>query len=254
MPRIARKDIGTPFLHIMVQGVNKEFIFFNNEHIERYLDIIEKYKIDYDFTIIAYCIMNNHAHFLIYTKDIEKFGKFMQKVNLIYAQFYNREQKRCGVLFRNRYQAEPILNKKHLINCIKYIHDNPVNAGIVQRGEDYKYSSCINYINNRGETKSPIMKEIFGTECDYKELFEHLYLRRFIDADEDINVLNQYIEEGIKEFVINNQITIHDVFSNREILKKLIFFLNQNCNIKYIEIRNYFEMSRRVMQTLKIEE
>ena len=158
LPRIARKDLGSPFFHVMVQGVNKEYIFYDNEHIERYLDIIQKNKRDYEFTIIAYCIMNNHAHFLIYAKDIEQFGKFMQKINLIYAQFYNREQKRCGVLFRNRYQAEAILTKQYLINCIKYIHDNPLKAGIVKRSEDYKYSSCSNYMKNIGECKEELLR------------------------------------------------------------------------------------------------
>ena len=80
--------------------------------------------------------MNNHAHFLIYTQDLEDFSKFMHRVNLIYAQKYNKEKNRCGVLFRNRYESEPIYNEKYLINCIKYIHDNPVKAGIVKKNEE----------------------------------------------------------------------------------------------------------------------
>ena len=251
MPRDSRKKLGSPFLHVMVQGVNKEYIFYNNEHIERYLDIIEKNKKDYDFTIIAYCIMNNHAHFLIYTKDIEKFGKFMQKVNLIYAQFYNKEQNRCGVLFRNRYKAEAIFNRKYLVSCIKYIHNNPLKAGMVKRCEEYKYSSYNDYINNMGKSQSPIMKKIFGKECDYKKIFEKLYSRRFIDIEEDANTLNEYIEEGTKEFIESNKIKPCDIFANREILKKLIYFLKETCKIKYVEIRNYFEIPRGIMETLK---
>ena len=253
MPRNSRKNIGSPFLHVMVQGVNKEYIFFNNEHIERYLDIIKKNKEDYNFSIIAYCIMNNHAHFLVYTEDVEKFGKFMQKVNLNYAQFYNKEQERCGVLFRNRYQAEPILNKKYLINCIKYIHDNPLKAGMVERCEDYKYSSYNDYINNRGVSKCAIMQEIFGKECNYEDLFKNTSSTRFIDIEENINSLNEYISEGIKEFIKNNKLNIYEIFSNREALKELIFFLKENCRIKYVEIRNYFEISRGQMDILKIK-
>ena len=173
MPRIARKDLNTPFLHVMVQGVNKEYIFYDNEHIEEYLKIIEKNKKDYDFTIIAYCIMNNHAHFLVYVEDIAAYGKFMQKINLNYAQKYNKEKNRCGVLFRNRYQIEPIIEQKYLINCIKYIHDNPVKAGMVRKCEEYKYSSCKNYMNNAGESQSRIMIEIFGKDCDYKALLKN---------------------------------------------------------------------------------
>lgn len=253
MPRIARKNLGTPFLHVMVQGVNKEYIFYDEEHIKRYLKLIKSNKKNYNFTIIAYCIMNNHAHFLIYTQDIKKFGQFMQKVNLIYAQKYNKEKKRCGVLFRNRYQTEPIYNEKYLINCIKYIHDNPVKAGIVKKSEEYKYSSCYNYMNNIGECKSEIMKELLGKNCDFKLLFENLYSKRFMDNDEDLSVVNEYITDGIREFVNNNKINYYNIFDNRKILKELIYFLKEHCNIKYVEIRNYFDIPRTKIDMLKIK-
>ncbi len=253
MSRIARRDIGGPLLHVMVQGVNKEYIFYDKEHIERYIELIGKYKKDYDFTIISYCIMNNHAHFLIYTENVCQFGKFMQKVNLIYAQFYNKEQNRYGVLFRNRYKAECILNQKYLINCIKYIHDNPVKAGMVKKGEDYKYSSCSNYMKNRGECKSPIMQQIFGAECDFKLIFENLHLRRFIDVEEDMDTINEYIKEGIKEFAEEYDFKIYDIFSDREILKRLIAFLNENCNLKYVEIQNFLGITRGVMKNLRVK-
>ena len=92
MPRIARKDVKSPFLHIMVQGINKEYIFYKEEYIKYYLKIIKSNIKYYNCTIIAYCIMNNHAHFLIYTKDVGKLGKFMQKVNLKYAQCITKKK------------------------------------------------------------------------------------------------------------------------------------------------------------------
>ena len=97
MSRVARKDFKTPFLHIMVQGINKEYIFENNKHIEKYLNIIDIINEKHNLTIIAYCIMNNHAHFLIYSKDIYEISKFIQKTNLIYANYYNKEKNRVGV-------------------------------------------------------------------------------------------------------------------------------------------------------------
>ncbi len=120
IPRIARKNLDTPFIHVMVQGVNKEFIFYKNKYIEKYLSIIEANKEKYDFTILAYCVMNNHAHFLVYTEGINDFGKFMHKINLLYAQMYNKEENRYGVLFRNRYKTEPIYDIKYLVNYKVY--------------------------------------------------------------------------------------------------------------------------------------
>lgn len=251
MSRISRKDLGTPFLHVMVQGVNKEYIFYNNQHIEKYLNLIEKNKCNYEFTIIAYCIMNNHAHFLVHTENIEEFGEFMHKVNMIYAQFYNKEQGRCGALFRNRYKTEPIYHKKYLINCIKYIHNNPLKAGMVNKSEEYKYSSCNNYLRNIGESKCRIMEKLFGKECNYNELFQKSYARRFIDVEENMEFLDECIEDGVREFISISKIKLYEILSDRDTLKELIYFLKENCKIKYVEIRNYFEISRGIMETLK---
>lgn len=252
MPRLARKNLNTSFLHVMVQGVNKEYIFESKRYIEKYLEIINKYKEQYNFTIIAYCIMNNHAHFLIYAKDINEFGKFMQRINLIYAQMYNREKNRCGVLFRNRYQTEPIYDIKYLINCIKYIHNNPVNAKMVTKCEDYKYSSYKDYINNTGLTQSKIMKEIFGEKCDYSLLFRETFDKRFLDIDDEYKLnYKKYMIEGIRNFKKENNTDMLDILSNRENFKKLIKFLKEECSFTYVEIQKFFEIPRGTMDCLK---
>ena len=254
MPRKARKDLGTSFLHVMVQGVNKEYIFYKEEYIEEYIKIINRNKSDFKFDILAYCIMNNHAHFLIYSEDINEFGKFMHKTNLMYAQMYNSKEKRYGVLFRNRYQTEPIYKVEYLINCIKYIHNNPIKAKIVQKCEDYKYSSYNDYINNIGVTQSKIMKSIFGSNCNYRILFENTYEKMYMDIDDgNSERANEYINEGINEFKKENNIGIDEILSNREILKKLIYFLKEKCGLKYVEIRNWLGIPRGTMDLLKIK-
>lgn len=253
MPRQARKNLNTPFLHVMVQGVNKEYIFYKNEYIDKYLEIVHRNKKNYNFNILAYCIMNNHAHFLVYTEDIHEFGKFMQKTNLVYAQMYNKSEKRCGVLFRNRYQTEPIFNEHHLINCIKYIHNNPVKAKIVKRCCDYKYSSYNDYINNRGATQTQVMKDLFGTNCNYLQLFEETYEKKYMDiADENSTKIDVYIQEGVTAFIKKENIELTKILSNREILKKLIYFLKENWGLKYADIGNYFEISKGTMNNLKL--
>ena len=253
MPRIARKNLNTSFIHVMVQGVNKEYIFYKEEYIERYLELINKYKENYNFTILAYCIMNNHAHFLVYTEDINDFGKFMQRVNLIYAQMYNREEKRLGVLFRNRYQIEPIYDIKYLINCIKYIHNNPVKAKIVLRCQDYRYSSYKDYINNTGVTKSDIMQEMFGKNCNYIKMFEETFEKKYMDIEEEnYGDKRHYITEGINSFKKHYSKETSDILSNRELFKKLIMFLRNSYGLKYVEIRNFFEIPRGTMDSLKI--
>ena len=164
MPRNPRSSIDNSFLHIMVQGVNKEYIFSTERYIKEYLFLINKYSKEFEINIIAYCIMNNHAHLLVYTEHLDKLGKFMQKVNLKYSHFYNQKEKRVGVLFRNRYKSEAIYNIKYLINCIKYIHMNPVKAEMVKNCEDYPFSSYSDYLYNIGISQSPIVLETLGKD------------------------------------------------------------------------------------------
>lgn len=254
MPRIARKDLGTPFLHVMVQGVNKEYIFYKDEYIEKYLELMKNKIRDYNIEMLAYCMMNNHAHFLMYAELINELGKFMQKVNLNYSQMYNRNEKRCGVLFRNRYQAEPIYDIKYLVNCIKYIHNNPVKAKMVEKCEDYKYSSYNDYVYNKGLSQSKIIKSIFGEKCDFRELFNNTYDKKYMDIEDDNEyTIDDYITQGIAEFKQNENTKIEEIFGNRNVLKRAINYLNKCCGIKYVEIEKYFEISKGTMGNLKIK-
>ncbi len=254
MPRIARKDLRTPFLHVMVQGVNKEYVFNKEENIEKYLKLMSENLKDCSVEMLAYCMMSNHGHFLMYAEHINELGKIMQKVNLIYAQMYNKEENRCGVVFRNRYQVQPIYDIKYLINCIKYIHNNPVKAKIVKNCEDYKYSSYNDYIHNIGLSQNKIIKSTLGEKCNFRELFEIAYDRPFMDIEDDRqSTIGDYIIQGITEFKQNEGIKIEEFFENRNVLKKVINMLNKSYGIKYVEIENYFEISKGTMERLKIK-
>jgi hypothetical protein len=231
IPRIARNNLNTPFLHVMVQGVNKEYIFYKKEYIEKYLNLIKENLEKYDLT---------------------EFGKFMHAVNLNYSRMYNREENRCGVLFRNRYQAEPIYNQKYLINCIKYIHENPVKANIVGKSEDYKYSSVKDYLNNTGATQSKIMKEIFGENFNFKMMLKNAEEKYFLDVEQpSSDEIRKFITNGISEFLSENSISVVDILSDRRHLKDLIVYLNECCNIKYKDIQAFLEVSRNTICSIK---
>ena len=239
----------------MVQGINKEYIFYKKEYIEKYLKLYMKNKEEHHFDLIAYCIMSNHAHFLIYTEDIPDFGNFMKETNQKFAMMYNEEENRCGVVFRNRYRTEQIYDTKYLINCIKYIHNNPVVAKMASSCEDYPYSSYNEYICNGEITKSEIMIKIFGEDRNYSKIFNQTFDRRFMDIEEsNENDTKKYIIEGIREFKEKNNIDLIKIFSNKNCFKEMINFLYKECRIKYVEIRNFFEISKGTLDYLKTED
>ena len=73
MPRRARKDLSASFFHVIVQGLNKEFIFIEDEYKRKYLKLLESEKENYELKIIAYTIMNNHTHIIIYSKKMTNY-------------------------------------------------------------------------------------------------------------------------------------------------------------------------------------
>lgn len=253
MPRLARKNLTTPFLHVMVQGVNKEFVFDDDHCIESYMKIMQEFYPNYGLEFLAYCIMSNHSHFAIYTEDVKQLSEYMYKINSKYARMYNKEHNRCGVLFRNRFQVEPIYSQKHLANCINYIHQNPVKANMVSKCEDYKYSSYNDYKMNKGVAKSEILKKLFGVNSDYLKIFEKDGGKMFMDIEKPSFIeVKEYILNGIKEFKEINNKKLQDILSERETLKYLIKYLKNECGISYVNLRKFFEISYGIMDKLKI--
>ena len=149
MPRIARKNSQSCFYHVIVQGINKEYIFEKEEYIEKYKELIIKKLDESNVIILAYCIMNNHAHLLIFSEKSEYVGKYMQRLNTSYSQFYNKINNRVGYVFRNRYYSQDILTAQQLYNCLRYIHNNPVKAGITRTMKGYKYSSYNEFLGKK---------------------------------------------------------------------------------------------------------
>lgn len=196
MPRIARKDLNSNFFHIIAQGINKEYIFKNEWYIEKYKKILLKDMEIYNISILAYCIMNNHIHLLLYTESNQNMSKFMHHVNLQYGQYYNYKENRVGIVFRNRFLSQAIFNENYLLNCIEYIHNNPVKAKMVTKAEDYKYSSCKFY--TYGEKDFLIRNSILGTLTNINDNNQK---NIFLDVDfSEEDIINEKINEFQKKY------------------------------------------------------
>ena len=244
MPRIARKDYNTSFFHIMVQGINKEHIFNKDHYKEKYMDFMYKYLEKYDVKIIAYCIMSNHAHLLVYVEKISELSEYMRSINTTYALYYNKILKRVGYVFRNRYQVEPIYNDRYLINCIHYIHDNPIKAQICKTMEQYKYSSYYEYKFH----KEKIIKKSLERFKDVTLLYiDSIFTQKeidytYMDYEEDKEILSK--EEIIEKFLKNKNIKKNEIKTNSEYLHSIAIELNKKCRLTHQEIANEFGVNR----------
>ena len=135
------KNYESNYFHVIVQGYEKQYIFDANYFKKKYIELLRKEMNNYEVELLEYCIMDNHAHILLFCQQIEQMSKYMKSVNIQYAILYNRETNRVGYVFRDRFLSEPIMSEKHLYNCIGYIHMNPVKAKITTSPEDYPFSS-----------------------------------------------------------------------------------------------------------------
>ncbi len=245
MARVAREHLCTSFFHVMVQGINKEFIFKNDKYINRYLQLIQKNLKEEDLKIIAFCIMHNHAHLLIQAENIENLSNYMRKLNSMYAQYYNyMENGRVGYVFRDRYKSEPITDKRQLMQCIKYIHQNPVKADIVKQIEEYQYSSYQLYQNGEIKKYGIFTQEEIASICNRDKPCEDEFL------DIDIN-MEKKIDTSISEFVEKEKIKVFEIFEKDDILKKLIKYLKKTKKIRYTDIMKRLDITKGTMERLK---
>lgn len=146
MPRAARKVSETGVYHAMVRGINCQDIFLDDEDRLIFLEKLNIVKERSECNVYAYCLMNNHVHLLI-AENKETIGKTMKRLGSTYVYWYNRKYDRVGHLFQGRYLSQPINTEEYLLVALRYIHQNPVSAGIVFNCAKYPWSSYQDYIN-----------------------------------------------------------------------------------------------------------
>ena len=148
MPRIARVSIIDYPHHITQRGNNQETVFFENEDREYYLKLLSRYSEQWALDIWAYCLMTNHVHILAVPRKEESLAKGIGSTNLVYTQYINRKYERSGRLWQNRFFSAVVDAESYLWAVVRYIEKNPVKAGLAQRAEDYRWSSCKAHILN----------------------------------------------------------------------------------------------------------
>ena len=168
MPRRARIKNPYSIYHIIIRGVNRQSIFNEEKDYKKFLEIIESLKEKMNFELYAYCLMSNHVHLLI-RENQDPISSFMQRLSGKYAIWFNKKYDRVGYLFQNRFRSEPIESERYFFTALRYIHMNPVKAGICIRPEEYPYSSYGNYF------KDSIIAHSFILEIIDEEGFQMLH-------------------------------------------------------------------------------
>lgn len=146
MPRIARIYIIDYPHHITQRGNNKGTVFLDDEDRKFYLKTLSIYSRIWSIDIWAYCLMPNHIHILAVPKKEESLAKGIGTTNLVYTQYINRKYNRAGRLWQNRFFSAIIEKESYLWATLRYIEKNPVRANLVEKAEDYRWSSAKSHV------------------------------------------------------------------------------------------------------------
>jgi REP element-mobilizing transposase RayT len=145
MPRTARIKSSTGTYHIIMRGINRHTIFFDDEDNQRFLSTLNEYKETCGYRIFAYCLMGNHLHLVIKVEQ-ETLEQILRRLCGSFVYWYNKKYDRIGNLFQDRFRSEPIENDRSLLAVIRYIHQNPIKAGVAKDISEYNWSSYREYI------------------------------------------------------------------------------------------------------------
>jgi len=151
MARPLRIEYPGAFYHVTSRGNEQREIFKSKKDRVQFLHYLETATERYGAAILIYCLMDNHYHLLLETPK-GNLSQIMRHINGAYTTYFNVKRKRAGHLFQGRYKAILVEADEYAEELSRYIHLNPVRAGIVERPEDYIWSSYRAYI---GQEKAP---------------------------------------------------------------------------------------------------
>ena len=141
MPRRTRMYLpGLPY-HVVQRGNNREPCFIETENYQFYLELWESLSRRYGVSVHGYCLMTNHIHFLVTPNNKLSISNTMKVVGSRYAQYINKKYRRTGTLWEGRHRSSLVQSNRYLLTCMRYIELNPVRSGMVERPEEYLWSS-----------------------------------------------------------------------------------------------------------------
>lgn len=145
MARPLRIEFEGAWYHVMNRGAARQGVFVSDDHRHRFLELLGDLASRFEIETHSYCLMTNHYHLLLHTPH-GNLGRGMRHLNGVYTQYFNRDQRRDGALFRGRYKAILVDADAYLLHLSSYIHLNPLESGMVERLEDYPWSSYPAYV------------------------------------------------------------------------------------------------------------
>ena len=266
MPRISRQFSKSKIYHVMIRGNERKKIFLDDEDREKFVDIIRGKKRERAFLVYAFCLMDNHVHLLI-NEGQDQINKIMQRIGISYAYYFNKKYKRIGHLFQDRFKSEAIENERYLFAALRYIHNNPVRANMVENPAQFRWSSYNAYVNKHNTNygvidRNEVLAMLSNDEKQAVKLFinysNELENDNFIDIQDDARIEKKILNEAEARLFIVKFINRHvnlgggnDLTDKKEIRNELIRELKANSDLSIREIARILGIDRNIVQRIK---
>ena len=181
--------------HVFARGTGRRVIFEDDadreEFVRRLGMLLQQARGD----LHAWCLMGNHYH-IVASMQIEQLSMFMKRLNGGYARFFNERHGRTGHLFEARYGSEPITSDAQLLLAVRYVHRNPVEAGLSATC-DYPWSSYREYLGTPRFTETSFVLGMYDGETDFAKFHEQKGGEAFLDVSDQRSVARAVTQDEV---------------------------------------------------------
>ena len=197
MARQKRIKSETGIYHVMLRGINKQQVFLDVNDYMKFLGILGICKGICGFKLHAYCLMGNHIHLLIQEGN-EPLDLVFKRIGDRFAYWYNLKHNRTGPIFQGRFKSIPVNDDEYYISVLRYIHQNPIKAGLVKNCADYDYSSYNAYFVTAPLVDTDFTLSLMSID-EFKRIHGEICEDRHMDISED-NDIRLTEEEALQIF------------------------------------------------------
>lgn len=159
--------------HIYNRGAHRMQLFLHPWDYEYCTSLLYKYTRKYDVSLLAYCLMPNHYHLVLAQRPDGSISRCLQTLFNTYVQGYNKVHTHSGTLFQGSARHRHVDSEGYAVQVVRYIHLNPVRAGLVRRAGEWRHSDCADWMNDRGLRESvEFRRRFFQGGGEYREFID----------------------------------------------------------------------------------
>jgi putative transposase len=216
MGRPPRVDVGDLVYHV-INRANFHFkLFSKDKQYREFLDILEEAQAFVPMRLLAYCLMPNHWHLVLYPRNEGDLSKFMHYVTLTHTQRFHAKTKTIGYghIYQGRYKSLPVGDDRYFLTLVRYVERNAKRAAFVKRAEDWKWSSAhIRFLGTDAQKKLLYPWPVEEPD-DYREFLnrsepkEEVETIRYAIKRNKPYGSDEWTEKIIKKFGLES--TVHD--------------------------------------------